>query len=282
MYFSSPAQNVPVNVPATGAVSPPRATVTDAAYLLVIHGSRDPRPLTAAQQLADQVAQQLSASVSPLPLVEVACLELAALPLHQQIMAFGDRALQAGYTTLVIVPLFLLPGVHVCEDIPEEVAIAQTMLSQGITVQLHPYLGQAIGMGDMVARQLQPIAQGTQDTPTTPILLAHGSRRPGGNQPIEAIASQMTAIPAYWAVSPTLDEQIHQLAQQGIRHITVLPYFLFPGAITDGIAGKIGEMGDRYPHLTLALGQPLGHYPEMVSLLISHLTRSTNRENSME
>ncbi|NEQ95145.1 MAG: sirohydrochlorin chelatase [Cyanothece sp. SIO2G6] len=238
------------------------------AYLLVIHGSRDPRPAAVAQQLAAQVSHQLSNPDFSVPLVDIACLELAPMPLHQQIVVFGDRALKAGYTTLAIVPLFLLPGVHVCQDIPEEVAIAQTMLDPCLTLQLWPYLGRIKGMVNLLAAQQVTIAQ---DTPTTPILLAHGSRRPGGNQPIEAIATQLDAIPAYWAVPPSLDTQMQTLAQQGTQHITVLPYFLFAGGITDAIAQKIGAMGDRYPHLTVVLGQPIGTFPDLIALLVSHL-----------
>ncbi|MGK7890551.1 MAG: sirohydrochlorin chelatase [Leptolyngbyaceae cyanobacterium] len=257
-----------MNLPISPSVSP--LTVT--AYLLVIHGSRDPRPAAAAQRLASQVAHQLANPTNPTPLVDYACLELASMPLHQQILAFGDRALQSGYATLAVVPLFLLPGVHVRHDIPEEVAIAQTRLDRRLTLQLQPYFGEAEGMVDLFAQPRNNVTNMTANTPSASILLAHGSRKPGGNQPIEAIATQLGAVPAYWAVPPSLDDQILQLAQQDIQQITVLPYFLFAGAITDAIAQDISAMGDRYPRLTIALGEPLGANPDLVPLLVRHLT----------
>ncbi|NET50113.1 MAG: sirohydrochlorin chelatase, partial [Merismopedia sp. SIO2A8] len=262
------------------------------AYLLVTHGSRDPRPAIAAQALARQVAVHLerspvlqqdingghfstgfsSQNKADTILVGTACLELAPMPLHQQIVEFSDRALQLGYSTLLIVPLFLLPGIHVREDIPQEVAIAQRILSQTAShkMDLHicPYLGSAPGIAETIQNPKSKIQNSTTPLPPT-ILLAHGSRRPGGNRPIEAIATQLGAHPAYWSVSPGLETQIQQLSQQGHNHITVIPYFLFAGGITDAIAQMVGEISDRYPHLTLILGQPLGARDDIVRLIIN-------------
>jgi len=52
------------------------------------------------------------------------------------------------------VPLFLLPGVHVIEDIPTEVAIAQQALGQEVKIDLRPYLGTHPGLSCLLANQM--------------------------------------------------------------------------------------------------------------------------------
>ena len=93
------------------------------AYFLVAHGSRDPRPQIALEQLAEQLRLRLSPTLSPL--IETGILECAALSLSQQLQQFANTISPRRITQIKILPLFLLPGVHVKEDIPVEVAIAQ-------------------------------------------------------------------------------------------------------------------------------------------------------------
>ena len=248
------------------------------AYLLVIHGSRDPRPLKSATVLA----QQLQGVFGQNCLVEVASLECTDSPLHQQIVAFGDRALSQGCQSLKIVPLFLLPGVHVGEDIPDEVAIAQDALARKglgnrLSVDILPYLGSYPGMRDFLAQKIK--YDGLQDAGATSatvaaphmILLSHGSRRAGGNQPIEAIAAHIGATPAYWAVNPKLPEQIRLMTTRDNRPMMVIPYFLFAGGITDAIAQTIDQLNREGLSAPIILGEPLGANPKLVTLIATQL-----------
>ncbi|WP_256386701.1 sirohydrochlorin chelatase [Hydrocoleum sp. CS-953] len=50
-------------------------------------------------------------------------LELGPKPLHQQIEDFWEYTRSLNITQMQIIPLFLLPGVHVTEDIPAEIEI---------------------------------------------------------------------------------------------------------------------------------------------------------------
>jgi len=78
-------------------------------------------------------------------LIGIACLELSPVPLHEQIKEFYAGAIAAGYNRLQVVP-FLLPGVHVMEDIPTEVAIAQQALDPELKIALQPHLGTHLGL----------------------------------------------------------------------------------------------------------------------------------------
>ena len=172
--------------------------------------------------------------------------------------------LQEGVKQIQILPLFLLPGVHVSEDIPAEVAMAQQQLEE-IQIELRPYLGSQPGIIDLLAEQFEQLPAQAR------ILLSHGSRRPGSNQPVEAIAAQLDAVAAYWSISPSLDQQVENLAAAGYRDIAIVPYFLFAGGITEAIAVAVEQLENS--DTTLYLGEPLGATPQLASLIVKEIKR---------
>jgi sirohydrochlorin cobaltochelatase len=258
------------------------------AYLLVSHGSRDPRPQVAVEQLAELLKLRLEGVIGVLtppkprhlamsllvetpnsvlhkPLVGMATLELAPLPLHEQIRQFGDRAKAVGCKHLLVLPLFLLPGVHVMEDIPAEVALAQKAIGSDLIIDLQPHLGTHPDLWRLLA---QTVDVGNQ----AKILLSHGSRRRGANQSVEAIATQLGAVSAYWSVSPSLESRVEELVNAGNRQIAILPYFLFAGGITDAIAQAVEQLQERFPNVQLSLSEPIGTSPELADLILDFTT----------
>jgi sirohydrochlorin ferrochelatase len=228
------------------------------AYLLVSHGSRDPRPDFAMQQLAKLLSLKLPDHEH---LVSVATLELNILPLHQQIQNFAQKALAFGCKCLKIIPLFLLPGVHVMTDIPAEVELAQKALGQNIKVELKPYLG-SDGRLEKLLTQIM-----TTMKAESVILLAHGSRRAGSQQLIEVMAKNLGAVTAYWSMSPSLETKVEELIIAGYQQIAILPYFLFPGSITDAIAESVEKLKLKFPGVRLQLAPPLGVSAELADII---------------
>jgi sirohydrochlorin cobaltochelatase len=234
-------------------ISPASSPIISSAYLLVSHGSRDARPQAAMNEIARQWREKqekaantvFDSNFSP---VETATLELNVLPLHLQIQEFGKKAIAAGYQTLEIVPLFLLPGVHVMEDIPAEAAKAQSLLSSRLEIKLNYYIGTHPRWKEILAGQIA-----TLNTPNC-ILLSHGSRRLDGNRSVEKLAAELGVTTAYWSVSPTLAERVSKLVSIGIDAIAIQPYFLFPGEITDAIAQSVTQLQSQYPQIQFNLG----------------------------
>ena len=241
------------------------------AYLLVSHGSRDPRPQVAMNHLAVLISQ-----LPPLPpRVGTAYLELSSVPLHEQIKEFG---VASGNNHLQIVPLFLLPGVHVMEDIPTEVAIAQQALGQELKINLRPHLGTHSGLSRLLVTQQAATelnafnrCAACRQTPESKIdawiLLAHGSRRPGSKQLVEVMATQLRAVSAYWAVPPKLELRVKELVSTGHKQIGILPYFLFAGGITDAIAEMVENLKLQFPTTNLLLAEPLGASAALADLI---------------
>lgn len=241
---------------------------TSLAYLLVMHGSRDPRPQQAIENLVRRVADRLGADAADR--VGWAALELQPQPLHQQIRHFLDP-IAAQIDRLHVMPLFLLPGVHVCEDIPAEVELARREIGDRPPICIHPYLGSDSGLEKSLTATLDSREE------TAWVLLAHGSRYPGGNQPISEIAvrlqqhSQKSVLPAYWSVPPSLETQVRALVESGYDRIGILPYFLFAGGITDAIAQTVDRLASQFPHTQLSLAEPLGVSDRLVWQIVSTL-----------
>ncbi|MBN3951686.1 MAG: sirohydrochlorin chelatase [Nostoc sp.] len=239
------------------------------AYLLLSHGSRDRRPEIAMQQLAKLVCQKLPQNHNPsnsVHLVGIAALEMSPQPLHEQIQqfaksAFGDCGVSSKQNRLKIVPLFLLPGVHVMSDIPAEVALAQQAFGQDIMIELQPYLGSHPNLEKLLAKQIAAIKAEAW------ILLAHGSRRPGSEETVSAMAANLGAVAAYWAVPPSLESRVKELVAAGYREIAILPYFLFAGGITDAIAASIEELKLQFSAVNFQLAEPLGASAELAELI---------------
>ncbi len=234
------------------------------AYLLVSHGSRDPRPQIAVNQLAQELSQWLQQS-SPLLNIHVgtAQLELGDQPLHVQILEF---ARSHHVQKVIICPLFLLPGVHVMEDIPAEVAIAQG--EGGLTVVVTPFLGAGEDLGDMFAHQRLTM-------PERVILLAHGSRREAGNHPVEQLAQRLAVKNAYWSIpqggrsanEPSLTDRAIEYIEAGATEIGILLYFLFAGGITDAIGKSVEELRQKFPHVKFSVGAAIGDSPELIGTI---------------
>ncbi|MBW4586922.1 sirohydrochlorin chelatase [Aetokthonos hydrillicola Thurmond2011] len=228
------------------------------AYLLVAHGSQDPRQEVAMKQLAEMVRKKVP---SNLVSVGTGYLELCSEPLHEQIKKFGKNTITQGCNRLKVLPLFLLPGVHVMEDIPAEVVMARQALSQDIVIDLQPYLGSHPGLGSLLEKQL------AATTAEARIILAHGSRRLCSHSSVEALARNLNAVAAYWSVPPSLESQVEKLVSAGYRKIAIIPYFLFAGGITDAIALKQQELKLQFPEVSFQLTEPLGVSTELANLI---------------
>ncbi|WP_242018227.1 sirohydrochlorin chelatase [Synechocystis sp. FACHB-383] len=271
------------------------------AYLLVAHGSRDPRPQIALDRLTYLVGQFLrprsaagkkalikrhgmatlgsypggslttvsqdNSSKSPAQVFS-ASLEAQALPLHQQLVNLARDLIPQGVKKIAIMPLFLLMGVHTCEDLPREIAQAQVLLGNSISIDCLPILGVYPWLPALLDKcftqyQSQPQAER--------ILLAHGSKRAGGNLAIATVAEKLGARAAYWKGGVSLDTVLGEIKTAG--EVVILPYFLFAGGLTDLIRQEQEQLQAVHGQLRLKLGEPLGPQPLLAQLIATELQR---------
>ncbi|NEQ82591.1 MAG: sirohydrochlorin chelatase [Moorea sp. SIO2I5] len=199
---------------------------------------------------------------SSAPLVGTATLELADIPLHEQIVRFAQLAKGADCQELKLLPLFLLRGVHVMEDIPWQVSLAEQKLGSQTAIHLLPHLGANPALVRLLRNQWAKLDGDAK------ILLSHGTSRPGVQEETGAVANQLGAVAADWSVQPSLWEQVSIIANSGAKKIAILAYFLFEGRITDAIAQMLLEIQQKFPQVQLNLGKPIGVSEELVDLIM--------------
>jgi len=146
-------------------------------------------------------------------------------------------------------------------DIPSEVTQAQQAVGKDILIELQPYLGSHLGLQTFLQKQIATIKAEAW------ILLSHGSRRPGSQQPVETMAAYIGGVAAYWSVAPSLESRVQELIAIGYREIAILPYFLFSGGITDAIAQAVEALKLQFPGVCLYLAEPLGVSGELADLI---------------
>ena len=245
-----------------------------AALFLVTHGSSDPRSWLALQNLVTVARSSSNPSSDPYSDRQISggCLEGQTLSLAEQLEQFATEVIKSGGSEIVILPLFLLAGVHVSEDIPAEVAIAQNKLQDKfagkLTFRTTAHLGTDSQIPSLLLQQFEKYTDPNNRERSGRILVSHGSRRVGANQVIEDLASQSHAIAAYWGVEPKIETQIDSLLTQGIDNIIVLPYFLTEGGITEAIATKLKPYNDLVQIQQLPV--PLSS-EQIVSLLVKFI-----------
>lgn len=240
------------------------AWVTDQSAVLIGSGSL---PL-----LEESIVSNLQATLQAVelgdrdqPFVYAAYLECHSLPLHQQIEQIAQQVQAKNplkKISLRLLPVFLLAGVHLREDIPAEIAQAQQLLGDQVMLEVTAHLGSHLGLRGLLSERMLSLPREAW------ILLAHGSRRLNANQPIAALADDVGATIAYWSTSPNLESRLQDCLSSGCKTIGILPYFLFHGGITDAIAQSITQFSQQHPDLKITLTETLDASPRLVDLLV--------------
>ena len=112
--------------------------------LIIAHGSRRKGSNEDVQILASKVAMRLNL---PDDAVQAAFLELASPSIGEAI----DACFQRGCDEITVLPYFLSPGVHVINDVPAEIAAAQSKWPDK-TITLLPHIGATQAMVDLIAQ----------------------------------------------------------------------------------------------------------------------------------
>jgi len=239
------------------------------AYLLVVHGSKNPQYKIYLEQLATFTRQQLKSKGIKTELA-TSYLELAQESLAQKIIDFATICTEKKYSCLKILPLFLFSGTHVLQDIPHELGFALDFLAEKsrISVELLSHLGSDPAVIDLLNKKYQKSPADSR------ILITHGTKLLKGENEAQQVARTLGAQLAFWSMNPFFDEVVDRLMQEKKTSIAILPYFLFPGKITSAIATTTEEIRKKYPNTELKIISPLGATPELAQIIVKQLTKS--------
>ena len=108
------------------------------------------------------------------------------------------------------------------------------------------------------------------------VLFAHGARDPEWARPFERIRDRIRAsrpeCPIELAyldfMSPTLDEAVAALAEEGASSITVFPLFMAQGGhVKDDLPRMVEALRHSRPHLPICMETALGDVPEILEAI---------------
>lgn len=277
--------------------------LSSTAFLLVFHGSHDPRPTQAARRLAQFVRSQLSIFQS----LPVGCraqeaspyLPSPAIPDQDTLLQFySPRAGQPLNSLAAPLPLVgtacLEAGVFSLQQ--QILDFGKRVQAMGVTTlrivplfllggnhvlrDLPAEVSQAQRQSPRLTMDLTPhigshpaikaLVQSKLQAACTdfPLLLAHGSRQRRSNEPVETLARVIGGATAYWSITPDLETRTIQLIQSGVQELAILPYFLFNGIITDTIICRTEALAERFPKLRIHLLPPLGPCPQLARIVV--------------
>jgi|SRR5579884_3247928 len=113
------------------------------------------------------------------------------------------------------------------------------------------------------------------------VVFAHGSRVETANEAVRALTARVAdrtgcaAEPAFLdCAQPELGTAVARLAQRGVEHVIVLPYFLMFGAhIEHDLPRIVGDIASRIPGTKIDVAPPLDGHPALLDILIERAER---------
>ena len=121
------------------------------------------------------------------------------------------------------------------------------------------------------------------------IVLGHGSRREEANQELETVIALSAERHPDWAVQkayaefaePSLEEAVALLAEQGVRQITLMPFFLTVGNhLHKNLPNRLQELHQRFPDLEVTEAQHLGADLLLVKLVEKRIAEAENHKGA--
>jgi sirohydrochlorin cobaltochelatase len=227
------------------------------AIVLMAHGSRDVEGANEFLTFVNRLASRLARPIYP------GFLEFSDPPIVSAI----DEAIQAGARTIIAVPWLLLGAGHAKNDLPAAIQwvrrrYPQVVIRYGTPINVQPEL--LAVLADRLAAIDPDKGLGS---PTTAVLLVQrGSSDPEANAEVSRAARLLwegrnyrTIEVAFSGITwPTVSEGLQRCLVYGVRHILVVPYFLYTGILVKRLSQTVAEMAAMHPQCEFRVAQHLG------------------------
>jgi sirohydrochlorin cobaltochelatase len=253
--------------PVSGSRPSPSA-MTDAAVVLLGHGSRDPEG--AAEFLA--VAEAVRAALPTLP-VEAGVLEFPG-PVAPSIPEAFARCVARGARQILAVPVLLHFCGHATADMPEQTAAARQR-HPNVEIRLaQPLTGHA-ALLEVVADRCTASPLGAERDATV-LLVGRGSTSPRANADLYATARLFQERGDFAAAEvcfvslapPCVLAGLRRCVALGARGVIVAPYFVNTGLLVRRIATQVAAARLFYPETPVAVAAHLGPDPRLIAALL--------------
>ena len=114
---------------------------------------------------------------------------------------------------------------------------------------------------------------------TRVLIVGHGSPRPQANEAFLAIAERvsirlgMPVLPTFFSLArPNIEDRVGQLAAEGVRHVVLMPYFLYTGQhVSKDIPALLAECRQKFPEVTIKVLPTLEGEAGLVEIVAERL-----------
>jgi sirohydrochlorin cobaltochelatase len=245
---------------------------TDAALLLMGHGSRDADGVRELRDLAEAVRARRAGPVA------CGVLEFAG-PGNPSIQEAVDACVARGARRIVGQPLLLLCGEHERGDMPRQAELARER-HPGLEFVLGGHLGQHDRLLEVVADRAREAEErmGGPIPDTALLLCARGSYRPEANACLFKVARllwERLRPRRRWVegcfvslAPPSVPEGLRRCVALGARRVVVVPYFLSTGILVRRIAEQAIAAEPGLGGVELWVARHLGADGRVVDLIL--------------
>ena len=243
-----------------GGAQPDARTDT---ILLLGHGSRDPAAIEEFERFVAFFKEW-----SGFPRVFPGYLELAEPAISQAI----DRAVAEGAERIWAYPLFLFPGRHLLNDLPQRLSEAG---ARHRTVPIH--FGEAMHrhpkLLELAKIRIGPLSE--ERDRTALLLVANGSGESRGIEAVERFAAKLKPmLPGVCLLScfseiawPSIPDAFARCEAMGMASVVVFPCFLFTGRVVQGVRLKVEKLRETYPALSIRTADYFGIHPLLAEVV---------------
>lgn len=237
----------------------------DEAIVLMGHGSRDKKGAEEFLAFAQRLSARLGCPVYP------GFLELADPPLAKAI----DDAVAGGARTIIALPWLLLSAGHAKNDMPVALDWArqrhpEVTMRYGAPIELQAEI--LAVLGDRLAAIDPQHGMGSPDTAV--LLIQRGSSDPQANADVYRVARFLwegrnfsTVEVGFSGVThPTVEEGIERCVKYNVRHVLVVPYYLYSGILVDRISTVVATFAVNHPEINFQVAAHLGLDPRLEGL----------------
>jgi sirohydrochlorin cobaltochelatase len=258
-----------------------RASVNGAgpAFLIVGHGSRDPRGAREFHGLVGLVRRR-----NPSLTVEGGFIELSRPPISECV----NRLARSGARNVAVVPLMLLSAGHAKDDIPATLA-REKMDHPEMTFAYGRALGIRPELLALMDERLSAVVPEGEKVDTAVLVVGRGSSDPDANSDLSKIARLFYEGRTYPAVEsayvsmtlPDVAEGLDRCCKLGAKRVVVFSYFLFTGVLEERIRLQSEAFAEANPKVGVRYAGYFGPDPRVADLLVERYTEAVEGDIRM-
>ncbi|MEH7441928.1 sirohydrochlorin chelatase [Bacillus sp. JJ1122] len=184
-----------------------------------------------------------------------------------------ESCIRRGASEITVIPVLLLPGIHVNVDIP---AILKMVKEKHPGVEI--LYGEPIGINSIMVEIIEYRLREKGFTGSHEdgiLLVGHGSRDPQAAEEFEKVAVKLqdktaSAIhTAYITTPPFYAEKVSELMDSTLSTIYLLPYLLFTGGFAAKMEERAKELSGLSSRQEVVVCEPVGFDEKLQALLVT-------------